>query len=55
MNKQRLLLLVPSVLILAFSTAGCHGMQLKDHENRIDKLEARVAVLESQVQALTKK
>jgi len=55
MKRHRLLLIVPAALVLAFSSSGCQSMQMKQCVNRLDKLEARVNLLESQVQALQKK
>ncbi|MBK7645510.1 MAG: hypothetical protein IPJ19_21165 [Planctomycetes bacterium] len=55
MTKQRLLLVVPTVLLLACSTVSCRGIQIHETEKRVDKLEARVAALEAQVQMLQKK
>jgi len=55
MKRQRLLLVVPAALLLAFCGSGCRGMQMRQAENRLDKLEARVSALEAQVQMLQKK
>jgi hypothetical protein len=55
MKTRRLLLLLPTLLILALSTTSCRGMRIHETEKRVDKLEARVATLEAQVQMLSKK
>jgi hypothetical protein len=52
MKTRRLLLAIPTCLILAFSTAGCRGFTIHETEKRVDVLEKRVAVLEAQVQQL---
>ena len=55
MRPQRLFALAPLAILLALCTTSCRGMQIHETEKRVDKLEARVAALEAQVQMLAKK
>jgi len=55
MKYQRAIVLTLLACVLALSTTSCRGVQIRDTESRVDKLEARVSALEAQVQMLAKK
>lgn len=55
MNSSQTLRFVPLALLAVLCTTSCRGPQIRDTEQRVDKLEARVAALEAQVQMLAKK
>ncbi len=55
MRTQLRIGLAPFAILLALSLTSCRGAQIRDTEERVDKLEARVAALEAQVQMLAKK
>jgi hypothetical protein len=55
MNTRRSARFLPLALLLVLCATSCRGAQIRDTEDRVDKLEARVAALEAQVQMLAKK
>ena len=52
--RHRRTLLVVMLVVAAFASAGCRGVQIRNLEEKVDKLENRVVALETKVEMLTK-
>jgi hypothetical protein len=53
MRHRRLAVLL--LFVLAFAAAGCRGVQIRQLEERADKIENRLAAIEAKLDMLTKK